>query len=374
MIDSENTIAVVDPMGSARSSALICKLELLGLGEFLSAFDPTQVGTHDWMQAREEVSGDLGVLVDFFLLSKEVSRERMLEILPEGAEFYDSEMVSVPSVSMISLPNFVLATIGGVWVWVQKPTFNSTIYIGHDTFGLLSRIRCYSGERALDLCSGPGTQGIYMASKGANVTAVERNAVAAQVAQANVSLNGVGDRMQVRIGDLYAALGNSAEQFDIITANPPLLPFPDNHFYPFVGHGGEDGLSVTWRIIDGLPTWLKPTGRAQIIGTAISDGFLPTSMARFKRYASQHRLSILMTIVGHADFLPGASTFEGILYTALSAGAKTTEAEMRKDLTRIVAEVDGSHLCTFSLHITHGTGGFHVLNLSSAASRALWFR
>lgn len=353
---------------------MLLQLESIGYGEFLAAFNPLKIATHDWSAAKENCSPKLSLAIDFFLLGVPVEQDAIFDIVPAARVLMKNGLAEFSFGSVVSIPALALVTVGGLWLWVQRPCSNPTIYIGYDTIGLMARIRCAAGDRALDLCSGPGTQGLYMASKNCDVVAVEKNSITAQVTSINIALNALEDRMKVVVGDLYGPLPQSEKKFDLITANPPLLPFPEKHFYPFVGNGGTDGLEITWRILDGLPRWLNDTGRAHIIGTGISDGLLPVSMEKFKSAAQKNRLDILITIVGHTEFTRGTYTFEAFVATALNAGSKSSYDDICDDLESLVSAVGGSHLYYFSMLAVHGTGKVELMDLSCDGWENLWFR
>jgi release factor glutamine methyltransferase len=76
-------------------------------------------------------------------------------------------------------------------------------------------------------------------------------------------LNGVGDRLTVRVGDLFAPVAE--ESFDVIAVNPPQLPTPPDREWQDpqsrVDNGGPDGWQVLDRIIQESPPRLAPRGR-----------------------------------------------------------------------------------------------------------------
>jgi release factor glutamine methyltransferase len=94
-------------------------------------------------------------------------------------------------------------------------------------------------------------------------------------ARANVERLGLGARVRVLEGDLFAPL---AEQLgpgavDLIVANPPYLAAPGladlpvevRAWEPRVAlDGGADGLDVVRRVLEGAPPWLRPGGRALV--------------------------------------------------------------------------------------------------------------
>jgi release factor glutamine methyltransferase len=77
--------------------------------------------------------------------------------------------------------------------------------------------------RILDLCTGSGAIAVSLAREypAAQVVATELSPAAAAVARKNAERNGVAERVDVRIGDLFAPV--LGERFDVIAANPPYI-------------------------------------------------------------------------------------------------------------------------------------------------------
>jgi len=77
--------------------------------------------------------------------------------------------------------------------------------------------------RVLDLCTGSGVLAVALAKElpAARVVATEISEPAAALARRNAERNGVGDRVDVRGGDLWTPV--AGERFDLIVANPPYI-------------------------------------------------------------------------------------------------------------------------------------------------------
>jgi release factor glutamine methyltransferase len=77
--------------------------------------------------------------------------------------------------------------------------------------------------RVLDLCTGSGAIAVALAKElpAATVIATDASIEAVAVAKQNVERNAVGDRVAVRVGDLFAPV--QGEQFDLIVSNPPYI-------------------------------------------------------------------------------------------------------------------------------------------------------
>jgi release factor glutamine methyltransferase len=127
------------------------------------------------------------------------------------------------------------------------------------------------GCRILDLCTGSGVIAVSLAKEypAARVVATEVSPAAAAVARKNAERNGVGDRVEVREGDLFAPVaGELFELFDVITANPPyiassIVPTLSSEVRrePVIAlDGGPDGLAFYDRICAQASAHLVPGG------------------------------------------------------------------------------------------------------------------
>jgi release factor glutamine methyltransferase len=119
------------------------------------------------------------------------------------------------------------------------------------------------GDVVLDLGTGAGLIGILAARRGHPVVATDVVEAWARCARANALLNGVGDRLEVRTGDLFAPV--TGRSFDLIAVNPPQLPTPPDREWDdpqsLMDNGGPDGWVLLDRIIQESPTYLKGQGR-----------------------------------------------------------------------------------------------------------------
>jgi release factor glutamine methyltransferase len=77
--------------------------------------------------------------------------------------------------------------------------------------------------RVLDLCTGSGAIAIALAKElpAASVVATDVSEAAAAIARKNAARNGMGERIDVRTGDLWAPVGD--DTFDLIASNPPYI-------------------------------------------------------------------------------------------------------------------------------------------------------
>ncbi|MEZ5965873.1 MAG: peptide chain release factor N(5)-glutamine methyltransferase [Planctomycetota bacterium] len=94
-----------------------------------------------------------------------------------------------------------------------------------ETEGLVERAlaRAQQGGRVLDLGTGSGAIAIALAHARADlhVTAVDASAEALDLARANVARQGVQDRVELCLGDWFAAV--PGRRFDLLVSNPPYV-------------------------------------------------------------------------------------------------------------------------------------------------------
>ncbi|MBB5320653.1 50S ribosomal protein L3 N(5)-glutamine methyltransferase [Marinobacter oulmenensis] len=111
-------------------------------------------------------------------------------------------------------------------------------------------------ERVLDLCTGSGCIGIgaAMVFEDAEVVLSDVSAEALSVADANIRLHGLENRVQTVRSDVFDQVTG---RFDVIVSNPPYVDAQDlagmpseYHHEPELGlAAGDDGLDIAHRII-----------------------------------------------------------------------------------------------------------------------------
>ncbi len=122
--------------------------------------------------------------------------------------------------------------------------------------------------RVLDLCTGSGCLAILACQSFPNATvdAVDISPDALAVAARNVADYGLEDRVSLYEGDLFDAVNDA--RYDLIITNPPYvdaegmagLPRECLHEPSIAFDGGDDGLDIVRRILDGAKDHLTPDG------------------------------------------------------------------------------------------------------------------
>jgi release factor glutamine methyltransferase len=126
------------------------------------------------------------------------------------------------------------------------------------------------GLAALDMGTGSGAIALSLLREGpfARVVATDVSAGALAVAAGNAAALGLAERLELRSGSVWAAVGE-AERFHVIVANPPyvmeseratLMPEVRDHEPAAALFSGADGLAVVREIVAGAASHLWPGG------------------------------------------------------------------------------------------------------------------
>lgn len=123
-------------------------------------------------------------------------------------------------------------------------------------------------ESVLDLCTGSGCLAILASLEfpNAKIDAVDISKDAIEVAARNVGTYGIGHRLTLHRGDLFKPLAD--KRYDLIISNPPYvdaegmtsLPHECRAEPKLAFDGGEDGLDIVRRILDGAKAHLTKDG------------------------------------------------------------------------------------------------------------------
>ncbi|HXE73598.1 MAG TPA: methyltransferase [Candidatus Nitrosotenuis sp.] len=189
--------------------------------------------------------------------------------------------------------------------------------LGEDSYLLARLTPRRPVERCLDLCTGSGIHAVLAARHARDCTGVDINPRALSFARVNAALNGVDRKCAFLRGDLYQPVGQ--RQFDLITANPPFVPTPEEGMHRY-RTGGRSGEEVIERIVAGLPRHLRPGGTfAMVMNYPImrSSHYLD----RLRRWLgggegwgvallNYAELPLTFYVARHIRFLPDAQSYE----------------------------------------------------------------
>jgi len=138
------------------------------------------------------------------------------------------------------------------------------MYIGLDSLGLVCTAPRYPVDRLLDLGTGSGVQALVSSRYAGQVTGVDINPRAVRFARFNAQLNGIRNIRFIE-GDLYDVVADT--RFDIILANPPFVPSPDQNLG--FRDGGVGGEAVLARIVTGAAHRLTRAGKLHIVSDLV---------------------------------------------------------------------------------------------------------
>jgi release factor glutamine methyltransferase len=367
------------PLGEVRAPARIDAvpeaLARCGFTELAASFPPWTDTTASRGHAVAALDDPLRAAGELLMLGRAVPIDRLPMPLVDVIPALEGAGLCTIDDGCAHLHGLALFYLQGALFFAHIPQISPTLYFGPDSAALAARLDTRPG-RCLDLCAGPGVQSLVCSGRGMDVAAVELNPVAAALCSVNVALNGRSSQVSVRCGDLYEAV--QGERFDLVCANPPLLPVPAGLPYPFVGDGGPDGMDVTWRILDGLGRHLTASGHAQLIGMTLSDGFLPLAMADLRRWCADSGFQLVFTTISHFPTTIDSAWVRGVAATSSAHAGRMAPDEIesaRQALSQGYAALGASHVCTYFMRIARGDGAVTYLDVSEPRGQEqLWYR
>ena len=205
---------------------------------------------------------DINPWLDARLLRSE--RERVVGLIHSRVETRQPAAYLVGKAYLYGVPFFVEPGVIVPRSFIAE--LMATGALGPEGLGLIQDSEAVGS--VLDLCTGSGCLAIMAAMQfgAAEVDAVDLSPQAMAVARRNLILHQLEDRIALHHGDLYEPLGQ--RRYDLIITNPPYVAaaevaaFPEEYRHePQMAHlGGEDGLDLVRRILDGAGAHLNPGG------------------------------------------------------------------------------------------------------------------
>ena len=139
---------------------------------------------------------------------------------------------------------------------VYEPAEDSWLMVNH-----LPEIK----ESVLEIGCGAGIISVHLASKGAQVTAVDLNPKAVEATRFNSMNNGV--KIEVLEGDMFAPV--EGRRFGTIVCTPPYLPPSDEKYedsdLALAVEGGPTGTEFISRFLSDAPEHLEENGSIYLI-------------------------------------------------------------------------------------------------------------
>lgn len=199
-------------------------------------------------------------------------------LLADGEKFVSDEICQAADNALARLLNGEpIAYVLGQWDFYGMTLLvdNHVLIPRDDTCAVVSlaiqKALSLDNPRVLDLCTGTGCIGLALASrvKDAQVILADISQDAIDVANKNIALHKLSDRVTCVRADALEEAPGSLGEFDIIISNPPYitteemqsLPPEVKNFEPHLAlHGGEDGLKFYRGITKNFRNALKPGG------------------------------------------------------------------------------------------------------------------
>ncbi len=160
-----------------------------------------------------------------------------------------------------------------------------------DSFLLLESLPIIPNESVLELGTGCGLIALVCASQGSQVVCTDINPYAVQLTRRNIERNRhhLKGAIEIRQGDLFSALKTN-ERFNVIVFNPPYLPTKNNEkidaWFDIATDGGQTGLKLTKRYLQGLRRHLQPKGVGYFIFSSLSN------RSKLETYLKKERFSV----------------------------------------------------------------------------------
>ncbi len=212
-----------------------------------------------------------------FFLNRDVLERSAIELLGSGLlkQLVDSEMVTLSGSYARSRIRFVPWKDYLILSDPDEGADRGTdfyVYVGGDSTLLTDFVEKhleadFKADRGLDLCAGTSIQSYNLIPRCRMITAAELNPRAVAFAKATRTMN-EAERIEVIQSDLWE---NVSGGYDIIVSNPPYLPMPGESISVKtldVCGGGELGLDIPLRIIDGLGIHLNPGGYSAVLAAS----------------------------------------------------------------------------------------------------------
>ncbi len=236
-----------------------------GIGEQLGSFPPIfhEIPGYLWTTSKD--TSYRAALIRLFILADTLDRATVDKMF--GAEHVEALLARdvLKHKDNLIASNVDVHPCENHWVFTDHRVtlmhFPKKVYeLGADSYTTIRMTPRRKVRSTLDLCTGSGVHAILAtAHTEQTVIGVDISERAQGFAQVNAALNGVSKRTKFLQGDLYNAL-EPGQRFQLIVANPPWIASPDQSLQLY-RWGGEDGETITRRIVEGLP------GRLEIGGT-----------------------------------------------------------------------------------------------------------
>ncbi len=146
-------------------------------------------------------------------------------------------------------------------------------YPAEDTFLLAENVHVNQGDLVLDMGTGCGILAILAADKAQKVVAIDVNPQALRCTQMNAERNGVAERVETRLGNLFEPV-IVEERFNLVLFNAPYLPSTEeesNAWLDRAWSGGPSGRRIIDRFLSEAPKHITKKGKVLLVQSTLSD-------------------------------------------------------------------------------------------------------
>lgn len=153
--------------------------------------------------------------------------------------------------------------VAGMRLHTRREVFHPKYFLSSRLLAQHLAARDLSDVRVLDMGTGSGIVGIFAARQGAEVTAVDVNPQAVQLAQENARLHLLNGRFTSIESDLFAKIPRT-RQFDVIAFNPPFFAGTAKDVEWKAFYAGEEHETIE-QFLAQAARYLSPSGRIILI-------------------------------------------------------------------------------------------------------------
>ena len=195
----------------------------------------------------------------------------------------------------------VVETVCGAPIIVLPDVFNPKLFrTGEILVQALNALPTPPSD-VLDMGAGAGAASVFAARRGARVVAVDINPASVRCVRLNALAQGVEDRVETRLGDLFAPV--AGERFDLVLFNPPYFDGEPADLYDHAWRSTD----VVPRFLGGLAAVLRPGGAALVVLSSDADerGFLRLAGANALRVEAVSCRDFIHEIITVYWLMPG---------------------------------------------------------------------
>ena len=159
-----------------------------------------------------------------------------------------------------------------------------------DTFLLVENLEVEGKEVVLDVGTGCGILAVLAAKKAEKVVATDINPYAINCAKKNAKTNGVEEKIEFRLGNLFQPI-KPDETFNLILFNAPYLPSEPSEERSWIGRawaGGSGGRKVIDCFVRDVTEFLTVDGRILLVQSSLSD--IDKTLEKFNKKGLEARV------------------------------------------------------------------------------------